>query len=243
MLLLRAVDVVSDQVIPLLCLCLAGCCLRHPLRRQLHRVQTHRGRIACACLCLTPPHALVLCPPPPGPMPHLPHTQIPGIGKVTEQTLQALGVSTCSDLIAHAALLTALLSDISSSSLIQAGLGLGSTQHSSRASGGGEGGEPGRKGISCERTFGAMSLPGDMEQMVRRGMGVGKGLQGSLRQALSCWYNFTCQHLARQPPCCSMKLKCVDQHGQSVCIAALSCIHPIPEPGNVCVRLLLLPSG
>lgn len=91
--------------------------------------------------------------------------QIPGIGKVTEQTLQALGVSTCSDLIRQAALLTALLSDISSSSLIEAGLGLGATEH--HAKGGGEGSsQPGRKGISCERTFGAMSTPAEMEAMV-----------------------------------------------------------------------------
>lgn len=91
--------------------------------------------------------------------------QIPGIGKVTEQMLQALGVLTCSDLIRHAALLTALLSDISSSSLMEAGLGLGSTEHSSRGGGPGSS-EPGRKGISCERTFGAMSSPAEMEQMV-----------------------------------------------------------------------------
>jgi DNA polymerase kappa len=91
--------------------------------------------------------------------------QIPGIGKVTEQTLQALGVSTCSDLITHAALLTALLSDISSSSLIEAGLGLGAMEHSSRGGGPGSS-EPARKGISCERTFGAMSNPAEMEQMV-----------------------------------------------------------------------------
>lgn len=83
-----------------------------------------------------------------------------------EQTLQALGVNTCSDLIKHAALLTALLSEISSSSLIQAGLGLGSTEHSSR--GGADSSEPGRKGISCERTFSAMSAAAEMEQMVRR---------------------------------------------------------------------------
>jgi nucleotidyltransferase/DNA polymerase involved in DNA repair len=91
--------------------------------------------------------------------------QIPGIGKVTEQTLQALGVSSCSDLIRQATLLTALLSDISSSSLIEAGLGLGATEHHAR--GGGEGSsEPGRKGISCERTFGAMSTAAEMEAMV-----------------------------------------------------------------------------
>lgn len=91
--------------------------------------------------------------------------QIPGIGKVTEQTLQALGVSSCSDLIRQAALLIALLSDISSSSLIQAGLGLGATEHHAKA--GGEGSsEPGRKGISCERTFAAMSSAAEMEAMV-----------------------------------------------------------------------------
>jgi hypothetical protein len=80
-----------------------------------------------------------------------------------EQMLQALGVSTCSHLITHAALLSALLSDISSSSLMHAGLGLGATEHSSR---GGEAGEPARKGISCERTFGAMSAAAEMEGMV-----------------------------------------------------------------------------
>lgn len=94
-------------------------------------------------------------------------TQIPGIGKVTEQVLQALGVSTCSDLIKQAPLITALMSDVSSSSLMQAGLGLGATQHSSRGARGPGSSEPGRKGISCERTFGAMSTAVDMEQMVR----------------------------------------------------------------------------
>jgi hypothetical protein len=106
--------------------------------------------------------------------------QIPGIGKVTEQTLQALGVSTCSDLISHAALLTALLSDISSSSLIEAGLGLGATEHSSRGGGPGSS-EPARKGISCERTFGAMSSLAEMEQMVC------EGLRWSNSGTMHCW--------------------------------------------------------
>lgn len=87
---------------------------------------------------------------------------------MTEQVLQALGVSTCSDLLRHAALITALMSEVSSSSLITAGLGLGATEHSSRGGGPGSS-EPGRKGISCERTFGAMSSAADMEQMVREG--------------------------------------------------------------------------
>jgi DNA polymerase kappa len=93
--------------------------------------------------------------------------QVPGIGKVSEQTLNALGITTCGHLLQQRALISALFSSISAHFFLSAGLGLGHTQHgSSRGDEGGGGGGVGRKGISCERTFANMSSPADMEKMV-----------------------------------------------------------------------------
>lgn len=97
--------------------------------------------------------------------------QVPGIGKVSEQTLNALGITSCGHLLQQRALISALFSSISSHFFLSAGLGLGATQHgSSRGDegGAGAGGGVSRKGISCERTFANMSSPAEMEKMVRR---------------------------------------------------------------------------
>lgn len=69
--------------------------------------------------------------------------------------LKAVGVATCADLLTHRALLAATFSPLSLNFFLTAALGLGATRHSEpEENGGGGGGEgPGRKGISCERTF------------------------------------------------------------------------------------------
>uniref|UniRef100_A0A383WPR7 DNA polymerase kappa n=1 Tax=Tetradesmus obliquus TaxID=3088 RepID=A0A383WPR7_TETOB len=98
----------------------------------------------------------------------LPIRKVPGIGKVSEQTLNALGITSCGHLLQQRALISALFSSISSHFFLSAGLGLGATQHgSSRGDegGAGAGGGVSRKGISCERTFANMSSPAEMEKM------------------------------------------------------------------------------
>ncbi len=79
--------------------------------------------------------------------------KIPGIGKVSAKELAGLGITTGSDLasVAKACTLIHLFSKDKSDGLIRAGLGLGPTHAGVR--------EP-RKGISCERTFGAQGLAG-----------------------------------------------------------------------------------
>lgn len=88
--------------------------------------------------------------------------QVPGIGKVMEQTLNALEVTTCQHLLDHRGLLAALFSDISCDFFMSVGVGMGATRHPEHV----PDDEPHRKGISCERTFGAMSLKQEMEEMV-----------------------------------------------------------------------------
>ncbi len=51
--------------------------------------------------------------------------------------------------------------------LMRAALGLGGTRHSEPGGGGGGGEGPGRKGISCERTFKPLASRADLEAMVR----------------------------------------------------------------------------
>jgi DNA polymerase kappa len=94
---------------------------------------------------------------------------VPGIGKVSEQTLNALGITTCGHLLQQRALISALFSNISAHFFLSAGLGLGHTQHGSSRedeTGGGGGAAVSRKGISCERTFANMSSAAEMQQMV-----------------------------------------------------------------------------
>ncbi|XP_060091811.1 DNA polymerase kappa isoform X2 [Heteronotia binoei] len=74
--------------------------------------------------------------------------KVPGIGKVTEKILKALGIVTCSDLYQQRALIFLLFSETSWRSFLEISLGLGST-HLERD------GE--RKSMSTERTFNEIS--------------------------------------------------------------------------------------
>lgn len=79
----------------------------------------------------------------------LPVRKVCGIGRVSEQTLRAFGVESCSDLISKRGLISALFSQSSSEFFLEIGLGIGRTmRHEPIAPG-----EIGRKGMSCERTF------------------------------------------------------------------------------------------
>ncbi len=82
--------------------------------------------------------------------------------QVCEQTLKALGMEVCGDLIANRGLIAALFSPIATDSFLSAGLGLGRTVHGEAA----KEGEVSRKGISCERTFAAISSTADLEAKV-----------------------------------------------------------------------------
>jgi hypothetical protein len=84
---------------------------------------------------------------------------VPCLPQVTAQILAAFGVERCSDLIASRGLLAALFSPISSDFFLRAGLGLGAASHCQAVADG----EVARKGISCERTFCAISAPADLE--------------------------------------------------------------------------------
>ncbi|KAL5706788.1 DNA-directed DNA polymerase [Ranunculus cassubicifolius] len=77
----------------------------------------------------------------------LPTRKIGGIGKVTEHLLRdALGISTCEEILQKSAYLCALFSHSSIDFFLSVGLGLGQTDTPEVRS---------RKGISCERTFSA----------------------------------------------------------------------------------------
>ena len=101
----------------------------------------------------------------------LPIRKIPGIGRVTEHVLNAFQVRQCSDFLVHRGLLAALFSPISMDFFLQCALGLGGTTHahSSTASAAASegGGGPHRKGMSCERTFKAMSTRAELEARCR----------------------------------------------------------------------------
>eukprot|EP00879_Flechtneria_rotunda_P019902 GHRR01020918.1.p1 GENE.GHRR01020918.1~~GHRR01020918.1.p1 ORF type:complete len:692 (+),score=273.23 GHRR01020918.1:531-2606(+) len=96
-------------------------------------------------------------------MQDLPVRKVSGIGKVAEQTLNALGITTCSQLHSQRGLLAALVSTISSDFFLRVSLGLGQTRHSSRRNENSS--EPRRKGISCERTFAAIQDQAALDQM------------------------------------------------------------------------------
>ncbi|XP_060617629.2 DNA polymerase kappa isoform X1 [Anolis sagrei] len=74
----------------------------------------------------------------------LPIRKVPGIGKVTEKMLKALGIVTCTDLYQQRALISLLFSETSWHHFLEISLGLGSTQLE-------RDGE--RKSMSTERTF------------------------------------------------------------------------------------------
>ncbi|XP_066458977.1 DNA polymerase kappa [Eleutherodactylus coqui] len=89
----------------------------------------------------------------------LPIRKVPGIGKVTEKMLLALGITTCADLYQQRALLSLLFSDISWHNFLHISLGLGST-HIERD------GE--RKSMSTERTFSEISSAEEQYEMCRQ---------------------------------------------------------------------------
>ncbi|XP_075266967.1 DNA polymerase kappa isoform X1 [Opisthocomus hoazin] len=82
----------------------------------------------------------------------LPIRKVPGIGKVTEKMLKALGIVTCSELYQQRALLSLLFSEASWHNFLDISLGLGST----RLDKDGE-----RKSMSTERTFSEINTAED----------------------------------------------------------------------------------
>ncbi|KYO48572.1 DNA polymerase kappa isoform B [Alligator mississippiensis] len=82
----------------------------------------------------------------------LPIRKVPGIGKVTEKLLKALGILTCSELYQQRAPISLLFSETSWRNFMDISLGLGSTHLE-------KDGE--RKSMSTERTFGEMNTAED----------------------------------------------------------------------------------
>ena len=76
--------------------------------------------------------------------------------------LKAFGIETCAGLIANRGLLAALFSTVSTDFFMAVGLGIGRAEHGQPV----EEGAIGRKGISNERTFAAMSAPAELEAKV-----------------------------------------------------------------------------
>uniref|UniRef100_A0A8C3S2Y6 DNA polymerase kappa n=1 Tax=Chelydra serpentina TaxID=8475 RepID=A0A8C3S2Y6_CHESE len=74
----------------------------------------------------------------------LPIRKVPGIGKVTEKMLKALGILTCTELYQQRALLSLLFSETSWHNFLDVSLGLGSTDLEKYGE---------RKSMSTERTF------------------------------------------------------------------------------------------
>lgn len=97
----------------------------------------------------------------------LPVRKIPGVGRVTEHILKSFQVEVCQDILSHKGTLAALFSSISLDFFLQSALGLGSTSHSSSTSSPGDSSEIGRRGISCERTFRAISSRDALEIKVK----------------------------------------------------------------------------
>ncbi|XP_026722338.1 DNA polymerase kappa isoform X2 [Athene cunicularia] len=88
----------------------------------------------------------------------LPIRKVPGIGKVTEKMLKALGIVTCSELYQQRALLSLLFSEASWRNFLDISLGLGSTHLE-------KDGE--RKSMSIERTFSEINTAEDQYSLCR----------------------------------------------------------------------------
>ncbi|NXJ01698.1 POLK polymerase, partial [Psophia crepitans] len=88
----------------------------------------------------------------------LPIRKVPGIGKVTEKMLKALGIVTCSELYQQRALLSLLFSEASWRNFLDISLGLGSTHLE-------KDGE--RKSMSTERTFSEINTTEDQYSLCR----------------------------------------------------------------------------
>ena len=117
--------------------------------------------------------------------------------QVGQQELNALGVSTCSDLIQQRGLLSALFSEVAVDCFMEAGLGLGRTQHHERL----RDGEVGRKGMSVERTFAVIHTTQDLEAKVD------KSLLPRCQPCQLCWRSadsqpsVNCSAVSWQPSC------------------------------------------
>ncbi|XP_058720373.1 DNA polymerase kappa isoform X2 [Poecile atricapillus] len=88
----------------------------------------------------------------------LPIRKVPGIGKVTEKMLKALGIVTCSELYQQRALLSLIFSEVSWRNFLDISLGLGSTHLE-------KDGE--RKSMSTERTFSEINTAEDQYSLCR----------------------------------------------------------------------------
>ncbi|PWA19583.1 hypothetical protein CCH79_00006777, partial [Gambusia affinis] len=88
----------------------------------------------------------------------LPVRKVCGIGKVSEKMLNALGITTCSDLSRQMALLSLLFSETSWHHFIQISLGLSSTRIPRQEE---------RKSMSTERTFKELSKPEEQFSLCR----------------------------------------------------------------------------
>ncbi|XP_067885603.1 DNA polymerase kappa isoform X2 [Heterodontus francisci] len=89
---------------------------------------------------------------------NLPIRKVPGIGKVTEKMLNALGITTCTELYQQGALLSLLFSESSWYHFLQISLGLGET-HLER--------DGDRKSMSTERTFSEISKAAEQYSLCR----------------------------------------------------------------------------
>ena len=83
--------------------------------------------------------------------------------QVNEQMLRELGITKCADLLTSRGLLGALYSTIATDHFMAVGLGIGAAQHGEPP----KEGEAGRKGMSVERTFRAISSRADLEAKVQ----------------------------------------------------------------------------
>lgn len=97
----------------------------------------------------------------------LPVRKVPGIGRVAERTLGALGVRTCGDLYAARGLVSLLFSRASADFFLAASLGAGCDEEGGGAEADGDDTAAGRRGMSAERTFAPTRHRGELEARVR----------------------------------------------------------------------------
>lgn len=84
---------------------------------------------------------------------------LPGVGKVSEAELSALGILTCADIVSRAGDLYVAFGEARAKSLVSASLGCGSTRL--------ERGEEPRKSLSSETTFASTHDAGKLSEIVR----------------------------------------------------------------------------
>ena len=89
---------------------------------------------------------------------NLPVRKVGGIGNVTEQLLQVVGVNTCADILTKKGLVWALFSELSSYNFFRIALGLGSTSVSEMA-------HRDRKSMSTETTFKDTNDPKRLQEL------------------------------------------------------------------------------